>query len=63
MIDPDDYIGLPKDEAKARLEDLGLKVTQRVMPTGPWIDAMRRGDFEVVSQANCHGVPNPLMDV
>jgi peptide/nickel transport system substrate-binding protein len=42
---------------------IGLKVTQRVMPTGPWTDAMRRGDFEVVSQANCHGVPNPLMDV
>ena len=42
---------------------IGLKVTQRVMPTGPWTDAMRRGEFEVVSQANCHGVPNPLMDV
>jgi peptide/nickel transport system substrate-binding protein len=42
---------------------VGLKVTQRVMPTGPWTDAMRRGEFEVVSQANCHGVPNPLMDV
>jgi peptide/nickel transport system substrate-binding protein len=42
---------------------IGLKVTQRVMPTGPWTDAMRRGDFEVVSQANCHGVSNPLMDV
>jgi len=42
---------------------IGLKVTQRVMPTGPWTDAMRRGDFEVVSEANCHGVPNPLMDV
>ena len=42
---------------------IGLKVTQRMMPTGPWIAAMRRGDFEVVSQANCHGVPNPLLDV
>jgi peptide/nickel transport system substrate-binding protein len=42
---------------------IGLKVTQRVMPTGPWLEAMRSGNFEVVSQANCHGVPNPLMDI
>jgi len=42
---------------------IGLKVTQRVMPTGPWLEAMRSGNFDVVSQANCHGVPNPLMDV
>src|SRR6202048_981271 len=42
---------------------IGLKVTQRVVPTGPWLDAMRNGNFEVVSQANCHGVPNPLLDV
>ena len=33
------------------------------MPTGPWTDAMRRGDFAVVLQANCRGVPNPLLDV
>jgi peptide/nickel transport system substrate-binding protein len=42
---------------------IGLKVTQRVVPTGPWLEAMRSGNFDVVSQANCHGVPNPLMDV
>ena len=42
---------------------IGLKVTQRMMPTGPWLEAMRRGDFEVVSTANCHGVPNPVLDV
>jgi len=42
---------------------IGLKVTQRVMPTGPWLEAERSGNFDVVSQANCHGVPNPLMDV
>jgi peptide/nickel transport system substrate-binding protein len=42
---------------------IGLKVTQRVMPTGPWLEAERSGNFEVVSQANCHGVPNPMMDV
>src|SRR5207253_5073779 len=27
---------------------IGLKVTQRVVPTGPWFDAMRKGDVEVV---------------
>jgi peptide/nickel transport system substrate-binding protein len=42
---------------------VGLNVTQRMMPTGPWTDAMRRGDFAVVLQANCRGVPNPLVDV
>jgi peptide/nickel transport system substrate-binding protein len=42
---------------------IGLKVTQRVQPTGPWTDAMRRGDFEVVLQANCRAVPNPVLDV
>jgi peptide/nickel transport system substrate-binding protein len=42
---------------------IGLKPTMRMMPTGPWTDAMRRGDFQVVLQANCRGVPNPLLDV
>ena len=42
---------------------IGLKATQRMMPTGPWTDAMRRGEFQVVLQANCRGVPNPLLDV
>jgi len=42
---------------------IGLKVTQRVIPTGPYIDALRSGNFEVYSGANCHGASNPLMDV
>lgn len=42
---------------------IGLHVTQRVAPTGPWLDAMRSHNFDVVLQANCHGVPNPLLDV
>jgi peptide/nickel transport system substrate-binding protein len=42
---------------------IGLHVTQRMVPTGPWLEAMRRGEFDVVSQANCRGVPNPLLDV
>ncbi|HEX3863365.1 MAG TPA: ABC transporter substrate-binding protein [Stellaceae bacterium] len=42
---------------------IGLHVTQRMVPTGPWLEAMRRGEFDVVSQANCRSVPNPLLDV
>jgi len=42
---------------------IGLHVTQRVLPTGPELEALRSGNFEIVLGANCHGVPNPLMDV
>jgi peptide/nickel transport system substrate-binding protein len=42
---------------------IGLHVTQRVMPTGPELDALRTGNFEVALVANCRGVPNPLLDV
>ncbi len=42
---------------------IGAKVTQRVVPSGPFIAAERAGEFTVVSQANCHSVVNPLIDV
>src|SRR5712692_2874344 len=42
---------------------IGLRVTQRVVPTGPWFDAMRKGDFDVVLEGNCNNVPNPPLDV
>ena len=42
---------------------IGLHVTQRVLPTGPELEALRSGNFQIVLGANCHGVPNPLMDV
>jgi peptide/nickel transport system substrate-binding protein len=42
---------------------IGVKATQRVLPTGPWVAAERAGDFAVVLQANCHSVVNPLIDV
>jgi peptide/nickel transport system substrate-binding protein len=42
---------------------IGLRVTQRVAPTGPYAEALRTGNFEVYSGANCHGVPNPLLDI
>src|SRR5258706_10635536 len=42
---------------------IGLKVTQRVVPTGPWFDNMRAGNFEVAVYGNCQNVVNPLVDV
>ena len=42
---------------------IGVHVTQRVLPSGPFIATERSGDFTVVSQANCHSVVNPLVDV
>jgi peptide/nickel transport system substrate-binding protein len=42
---------------------IGLHATQRVMPTGPELEALRTGNFDVALIANCHGVPNPLLDV
>src|ERR1044071_6607137 len=42
---------------------IGVKVNQRVRPSGPWVAAERAGDFSVVLQANCHSVVDPLADV
>jgi len=42
---------------------IGLHVTQRVEPSGPWFEAMRSGDFDVVLEAPGHGLVNPLLDV
>jgi len=42
---------------------IGLHVTQRVLPTGLWVEAMRKGDFEVALDTNGHGVVNPPLDV
>jgi peptide/nickel transport system substrate-binding protein len=42
---------------------IGLHVTQRVVPTGPWFEAMRQGNFDVVLAGNCQDVVNPLIDV
>ena len=42
---------------------IGLHVTQRVVPTGPWFEAMRQGNFDVVLNGNCQSVVNPLLDV
>ena len=42
---------------------IGVKVTQRVLPTGPFFDALRHGTFDVTVDFNCEGVVNPLMDI
>src|SRR6476646_133981 len=41
---------------------IGVKVTQKVVPTGPWFEAMRSGNFDVVVEANCNSVVNPVLD-
>jgi peptide/nickel transport system substrate-binding protein len=42
---------------------IGVKVTQKVVPTGPWLETMRKGDFTVALEANCQNVVNPIADV
>jgi peptide/nickel transport system substrate-binding protein len=42
---------------------IGLKVTQKVVPTGPWFENMRAGTFDVTLEANCQSVVNPMLDV
>jgi peptide/nickel transport system substrate-binding protein len=41
---------------------IGLHVTQRVLPTGPYDEALRKGDFAVAVDAECQNVVNPLLD-
>ena len=42
---------------------VGLKVTQRIVPTGPWIQSMRAGNFDVAIEGGCGDLVNPLVDV
>ena len=50
--------------AHRRWSKIGLHVTQRVVPDGPpWFDAMRSGNFDIVLDANGHGLGNPPLDV
>ncbi len=42
---------------------IGVKVTQKVLPVGPWFAAQRSGDFDVTTEGNCQNVVNPLADV
>ena len=40
----------------------GVSVEQKVVPTGPWFQAMRTGTFDVMVEANCQSVVNPALD-
>lgn len=43
---------------------VGLQVEQRVLPTGPFYDALRsKKDWDVSIDFNCQAVVNPLVDV
>jgi len=42
---------------------VGLKVTQKMVPTGPWFEAMRNGNFDVVVEAPGYPIVNPVMDI
>jgi peptide/nickel transport system substrate-binding protein len=41
---------------------VGLHATQRVVPTGPYEEALRNGDFAVAIDAECQNIVNPLLD-
>ena len=41
---------------------IGVTVTQKIIPTGPWLEAMRAGDFSVALEANCQNIVNPIAD-
>jgi peptide/nickel transport system substrate-binding protein len=41
---------------------IGVKVTQRVLPTGPFSEAFRRGEFDAGLDGDCQNIVNPLLD-
>jgi peptide/nickel transport system substrate-binding protein len=41
---------------------IGVRATQRVVPTGPYQEALRNGDFAVAIDAECQNIVNPLLD-
>src|SRR5207244_4431374 len=42
---------------------VGLTVHQRIVPVGPWFEAMRSGNFDVTLEGNCQSVINPVIDI
>src|SRR6185312_10919271 len=41
---------------------IGVQATQKVVPTGPWFASMRSANFDVVVEANCNSIVNPVLD-
>ena len=42
---------------------IGLHVSQRVLPTGPFFEGLRNATFDLAMDFNCQSVVNPLLDV
>jgi peptide/nickel transport system substrate-binding protein len=42
---------------------VGLHATQKVLPTGPFFEALRSANFDVTVDFNCQSVVNPPLDV
>ncbi len=42
---------------------VGLQVHQRIVPVGPWFEAMRAGNFDVTLEGNCNSIINPVIDI
>jgi peptide/nickel transport system substrate-binding protein len=43
---------------------IGLKVKQNAVPTGPWVNSLRKKkDYQVAIDANCQSIVNPIVDV
>ena len=42
---------------------IGVQVTQKVLPSGPWFQAMRSANFNAVHYPICRSTVNPLLDV
>ena len=57
---PYKYVGIWLVDQWAKI---GVKVTQKVVPSGPWFAEMRSGDYSVVHYPICHSTVNPLLDV
>jgi peptide/nickel transport system substrate-binding protein len=41
---------------------IGVSVEQKVLPTGPWYQALRTGNFDVGVDSNCQSIVNPPLD-
>lgn len=41
---------------------IGVRATQRVLPTGPYGEALRHGEFAVAIDGDCQNIVNPLLD-
>jgi peptide/nickel transport system substrate-binding protein len=41
---------------------IGVKVTQKVLQTGPFDEAVRNGDFAAFVDGDCQNIVNPLLD-